>query len=381
MYAEDHGLSGIRFSLEPISSINRVGTLWRRLEQGSDISFFVSWTWIGTWLRCLPEHVRPQLLIAMRGGDPVAAAILVPHRDRRHWIFRHPQFHFNSTGIPALDCVTIEHNGFAAGPQESRDVWPAFLRWFACEALADELVIPGIESGILDGGAASGDLLQRRARTPAFAGSVAPGGMEAFLSRLSRNSRHQLRRSLRACAALGQVRIESARSAAEAQAWFGELKGLHVGYWTRRGRHHAFYHPFFENFHRALIEAGAEEGSVVLRRISAGNAILGYLHDFRRGDRVYAYQSGFDDARARLRPGYVAHALAMEHTARDGARCYDFLAGDNRLKRSFGDRVYAADRQVFGRPTARLRLEAAALRLSRRCRKADPIDATVPSPT
>ena len=70
----------------------------------------------------------------------------------------------------------------------------------------------------------------------------------------------------------------------------------------------------------------------------------------------------------------------MEQAARDGARFYDFLAGDNRLKRSFGDRVYTVDRHVFGRPTVRLRLEAA-LSFARRRWKADPTDSTAPEPT
>jgi CelD/BcsL family acetyltransferase involved in cellulose biosynthesis len=369
MYPPNPGLSDIRFVLEPVSSIDRVGTLWRQLEQGSDVSFFVSWTWMGTWLRCLPEHVRPQLLTATRDGHAIGAAILVPRRDCRHWLFSHQQFHFNSTGEAALDSIMIEHNGFAAGPQEGRDIWPAFLRWFACEARADELVIPGIERGNL---VAVGrpDLLRGIAQSTAFAGNLLPDGINGLLSRLSRNSRHQLRYSLRACARLGDLRIDAAGSALEAQAWLGELKELHIRHWTRRGQRHAFHYPFFETFHRALIETGAADGSVVLRRVSAGSAILGYLYDFRRGGRVYAYQSGFDDGRSRLRPGYVAHALAMEQCARDGAKCYDFLAGDNRLKRSFSNQEYLADRYVFGRPTARLWLEAAAIRLSRRWLKA-----------
>jgi CelD/BcsL family acetyltransferase involved in cellulose biosynthesis len=169
-----------------------------------------------------------------------------------------------------------------------------------------------------------------------------------------------LRRNLRDCEALGPLRIEAATSAGEALAWLAELKALHVASWTRRGRRHAFHHPFFEAFHRALIETGAADGSVQLRRVSAGGAVLGYLYDFRRNGHIYAYQSGFDDSRADLRPGYVAHLLAIEQCARNGDRIYDFLGGDNRLKRSFADLTYRLATHRFGLPIAGLKIEAAA---------------------
>ena len=66
---------------------------------------------------------------------------------------------------------------------------------------------------------------------------------------------------------------------------------------------------FFEPFHRLLIERSFSEGGIQLLRACAGEQVVGYLYNFRLGNRVYAYQSGFDDADRRERPGIVTHAL------------------------------------------------------------------------
>jgi CelD/BcsL family acetyltransferase involved in cellulose biosynthesis len=92
-------------------------------------------------------------------------------------------------------------------------------------------------------------------------------------------------------------------------------------------------------FHQALVRRLWEANAVDLLRLSAGDADIGYLYNFKARGKVYAFQSGFAYAPdARLKPGLVTHACAMEHYARDGWREYDFLAGDARYKRSFASR-------------------------------------------
>lgn len=356
----------IRFALEPVPSVEEVGALWRRLDDAGQTSFFVSWTWIGTWLRCLPEGVRPLLLTASGGGETVAAAILVPRRERRRLFLRLRQLHFNSTGDPSLDCITIEHNGFAGGAEANRTLWPDLLRWFARGGVrqVDELVVPGVVQSLDDALTHDARLLHRTETSSAFARALPRGGLEVILGHLSSNARQQLRRSLRDCEALGELGFETAGSVEEALDWFDRLKALHIDSWTKRGKPHAFRYPFFEAFHRALIRSGAAEGSVQLHRISVGPNLLGYLYNFRRNGVVSAYQSGFNRSMNHLRPGYVSHALAMAASTREGARTYDFLAGDNRLKSSLGEEHYDMRAHRFGRPTAALRIEHVVLLLA-----------------
>lgn len=340
--------SDVAFRIEAIASRDALAASWRDVERRGEGAFFTSWTWIGTWLDTLPADIEPCLVRAARGSDTVALAVAVFRRARRHVIVRSRQLHFNSTGDPRYDAIAIEHNDFAG----ERGLLPAFAAWFRDAACADELVIPGASPG--DVPATPGLLLSVR-RVPAFACDkldvVARGGIGAVLSR---NARQHISRNIRDLSRFGALRVDEAATPGDALAYFEALKNLHIRSWTRRGKRHAFDSAYFETFHRALISSSAGQ----LLRISAGSRVIGYLYNLRQGGVVYAYQSGFADELAKDRPGYASHALAIEHCAKQGAERYDFLAGDNRLKRSFAASQYDLCWSVFARPTPVLRFEA-----------------------
>ncbi len=358
-------MSDIRFQLAPAPPLDRLGRLWRSLDNDSALSFFVSWSWIGTWLRCLPGNIRPQLLTATRGDEVIGAAILVPRVARRWGLMRVRQLHFNATGDPALDSIWIEHNGFAGGAQLQHGLWPAFQGWFMEQREADEMLVPRAD-GTIVGPPAEMRLIHASDESLAFRCELRPGGADAILEQLSTNTRQQLRRSLRACGALGELRCEAAESVETALGWFDALKRLHVVSWEARGRPHAFRHSFAEAFHKALIAQGVPEGSVQVLRISAGTTVLGYLYNFRHTRTVSAYQSGFDYRLEKLRPGYVSHLLAMVMNAEKGANRYDFLAGDNQLKRSLGPGRYAISSHRLAKPRLGLRIGSTAKSLRKR---------------
>ena len=94
----------------------------------------------------------------------------------------------------------------------------------------------------------------------------------------------------------GALRLVEAATLEEALTFFDAMKELHCASWERRGRPHSFSGGFFEPFHRLLIERSFAEGGTQLLKACAGDRVLGYLYNFRLGYRVYAYQSGFDDA-------------------------------------------------------------------------------------
>ena len=173
---------------------------------------------------------------------------------------------------------------------------------------------------------------------------------------------------MRVLASSGPLKLEAAKHVDEALAFFDGLKRLHVRSWTRRGQRHGFAYPFVERFHRSLIERCIPRGEVELLRLTAGSRELGYLYNFYRNGVVYAYQSGFDDEDRRLRPGYVAHALAIERSASLGALTYDFMAGSNRLKESFATDHYAMHWYTLQRPLLRFRGEQAVRAVKHRLR-------------
>lgn len=322
-----------RFEVVPISSVDDLEREWRFLETVATPSFFQTWRWMGTLLEVIPPETHPLLLRGTVSGRTVALALLGQHRTRRHRWFGGRRWVLNATGDPALDSIYIEHNGLLA---QTGIGWDGLIELFSSADDVDELVLPGVVIPPPPVLVERRNLLRRDEPEESFAVSLAEldaaGGDVTTI--LSRNARSQLRRAIRR---LEPLQLEAAKTESEALELFDVLKGLHIPWWERRGQPHAFIHPFFERFHRRLIARDFEEGGVELLRVSSADRLIGVLYNFRQGDHVYAYQSGFVEPLDNERPGVVAHARAIEHAWRGGAKVYDFMAGENQLKRSFAN--------------------------------------------
>jgi len=353
-----------REALPPLPELERE---WRLLEAAGNPSFFTSWHWIGTLLAAVPLASRPKLLRGSANGQTAALALLGANETRRRrGLVRSRGLYLNETGDPRFDSLTIEHNAILAAAQWEPVIWDELISWFAgLQDGADELHVGGSLRRLPE-------TALRRCRLGCSETSLPSYSVDLCrLERsdgelypvLSANARQQLRRALRYFERLGPLRLTEAATTGEALAFFDAMKGLHCASWERRGRPHSFAGEFFEPFHRLLIERSFAEGGTQLLRACAGDRALGYLYNFRLGNRVYAYQSGFDDADRRERPGIVTHFLAIRHAFRSGARVYDFMAGRNRLKESLATRCEPMLWQLVQQPRLGFRLEHLARRL------------------
>lgn len=323
-------------------------SLWRDLDRTGAHSFFLSWPWISALLQM--SDGTSMLAKALHGSDLAGLALVTLGKGRWRKLLPIRQAWLNATGDVDLDGVMIEHNGFAG---RDAALCPAFVAWFAKQGFADELIVPGVDPDSVHGSRKGLYLLERRRhgyRTP-----LVGLGADGIASVISSNARQQLRRSIRDYDE--PLTLDRAPDAHTALAYFAALKELHVKSWTRRDRRHAFDSHSFERFHCLLIAAGTANGNVDLLRIRAGERPIGYLYNFRRNGTVSSYQSGFDDEMPGLRPGYVCHALAMSHYAQAGETTYDFLAGTNRLKQSFGIQCYELAWRHYRKPTLAFRAE------------------------
>jgi CelD/BcsL family acetyltransferase involved in cellulose biosynthesis len=333
--------SGIRVRLEPVD-LDRLGEAWRALEPRSEPSFFQSWGWIGCWLRHVPSDRQPLAAVAHSGDEVVGLGVFLAHRKRRHGIVPIDSLWLHESGEAGLDSLHIEHNGLLAERSHTPVVWQAMVGLLAAPRSCAELALAGLERAtaalcIEAARAQRCQVVVREHRRSAYLdlAQLRRSG-RALAHTLSRNTRHQLARACRLYQAIGPLSLHPARTADEALAMLEQLKELHQRSWRRRGRPGCFAASIFEAFHRDLIRDRFRHGEIRLLRAAAGNQPIGYLYNFAHGDRVYAYQSGFDySADGRLKPGLVSHALAIEQAMREGFAIYDFMAGENRLKASF----------------------------------------------
>jgi CelD/BcsL family acetyltransferase involved in cellulose biosynthesis len=355
----------IDVDVEPLDDRDRLAAQWRELEARAEAPFFLSWTWIGTWLRMIdvPIHV----IAAYADGRRVGLALLAHRIVTRHRLLRVSTFFLHQSGDEAEDVITIEFNDVLAERGLEDDVRAAVLG-----ALLERDRIGGRSYDALVWRGAVGELtasldaldLRWRYLDSTTSAHVDLARIRAsgtpYLAHLRANTRHQIRRARALYAARGPLVLDRATSVPEALGFFREAGALHQRRWRERGKPGAFGHPFYVGFHERLITTGLPAGVVELVRVRAGDTTVGHLYNFVHRGRIYFYFSGlrFEDDN-RLKPGLVAHAACIEDHLEAGADIYDFMGGAERYKLNLGRPGPDIVGVVVERPRAHLRLEAA----------------------
>ncbi|BCG96165.1 hypothetical protein MesoLj131a_50290 [Mesorhizobium sp. 131-2-1] len=355
--------TAIDVTVEALPDIARLETIWKELEARATHSFYLSWLWIGTWLRHLPGGAQPHVLVARTSSRIVGLAIICrrsawsfgPHA-RARWLL-------NETGDVRFDRLFIEYNNILA----ERSLADA-TRVACLEALAqhlrysDQLVLSGIdpdfELAACRTAGRAGLLTDVRADDTArwidFAKVREKGGN--FRATLGRNTRQAVSRAMRLYAERGLIAFRTMEVTSEALAAFDLLAELHQARWGRKG---AFANSSFRRFHEELISLGVPAGTVRISRTLAGEQTIGILYNFVHDGRVYNYQSGFLYERdGRLKPGLVSHVLAIEDSIARGECGYDFLAGFSGHKSHLANAEHPMKWIAIGRDGPERRIEA-----------------------
>ena len=353
----------VAFEIVPMPLVDALAALWRELEARADATFFLTWDWIGCWIE--ETGLRPAILIGRDGGRVVLLGALVPSKRQVVAPFAIAGLHLHTTGDPQQDIITIEYNGFL--------VDRAWAGWVEQEAVSflmtgpvvdgrrrDELHLNNITVPYDRGVAETGIRCTRLERSPSWRidlDAIRASG-KPYLDHLSTNTRQQIRRSMRLYERRGKLAATRASDVPEALAFLEGLKALHQRTWTGRGQTGSFSYPFFERFQRRLIATCLPRGTVEIVRVACGERVIGYLYNFVYHGTVLAYQSGLAyDADARLKPGLVAHCLCVDFHLREGARSYDFMAGEARYKASLGVPGPEMFHLLLQRPTGALSVE------------------------
>lgn len=326
------------FRFGPAPAYGHLEKIWSDLEHRASPSFFTSWTWVGCEFEA--RFSEPYLLRVSDGEELVGLALFNRHRR----LFRFPTFYLGASGQAESDSVFVEHNGpllVRPTPEMTSDVFRHLLGFIARGRLGALVECPGAAEHVYQGAQAAGATFNVVERIAPYRDLVAlrmQGG--ELVSTLSANSRYQLRRSQRSYEQSGTLRVERAQSETEAFEFLRSLVVLHQARWRRRGRIGAFS-PNTMPFHMALVARGMPRGEIDLLRISAGERVLGYLFNFIKSNVVHNYQCGFDydNAAAHEKPGLTSHLMAIQYYLHRGQiERYDFLAGEDRYKRTLSDK-------------------------------------------
>jgi CelD/BcsL family acetyltransferase involved in cellulose biosynthesis len=330
------------------------------------VSFFTSWSWIGCWLRQLPQNVEPLVLRVLDADETIGLAVFCGSVQRRHRFFVSRSLHLHQTGDSDLDAIMIEHNGFVVDRERAHAINRAIIAWLAAERPEwDEICIGGVSSAN-DANWLKGHqglwhaVIDQKHGAFVDLNSIRSSG-KSYLDHLSSNTRQQVRRSFRWYEqSSGRCEVQLARDRDEALRFYSDLKALHQAYWQSKGEPGAFANPFLDRFHESLIRDRFASGEVQLLHVTSGERTVGCLYNFDFAGRVMNYQSGFRyENDPKCKPGLVCHALAIEHNLALGRGVYDFLAGDDRYKQSLGTHTASFEWHVLQRPRLRFRVENA----------------------
>ncbi len=316
--------------------------MWQDLEARADGSFFLSWAWIGTWLKMI--DCQPHLVVARLDGRVMGLGLVHARLKIRHRLLPVWTLLLHQTGDDDQDVITIEYNDFLTDRRHQDRVRKACLRF-----LIDHGEINGREIGevLLGGleGARRADIeaLGRPVHERALAGSafVDLGAIrrseKTFLESLKTKTARRIRRSIALYRERGALGLKAAGSVDEALDYFERCGELHQARWTARGRPGAFAYPFYTAFHRKLIATALPLGKIELVQVTVGDEPIGYLYNFLDRQSVRYYFSGFRyETDNRLKPGLVSHALCIERHLASGMDAYDFMGGDQRYKLELG---------------------------------------------
>jgi CelD/BcsL family acetyltransferase involved in cellulose biosynthesis len=357
-----------RVSLSVIEDLQSLERKWTALEPNASCSFFQSWGWIGSWVGALPIRLRPKLLEVWLGDRVVALALLGNQEIRRHRLISSNAFFIAETGDRCFDCLTVEHNGFLLDSKLSAEALrQGIARLTTSSTRWDELFISAVTSKNVCDYVDSAEyahlctfIAQRKPYYYVDCDNVRNSGCD-YLSTLSRNTRAQIRRAMRAYEENGPISVVVADSLELAEQYFEKLRDLHQRHWESKDFPGAFGSTFARDFHRRLIRNRFSKAEVQLVSICAGDAAIGYLYNFVFRGVVYNYQSGFCYSEdARLKPGLVSHCCAIQHNIDVGMRTYDFLMGSQRFKQSLASNEDEMLWLVLQRPRLRFRVEQVA---------------------
>ena len=333
---------------------------WQALEAASDASFFLGWTWTGSWLESY--DVRPDLLTVTDGDGRDAAFALIGRAMQPRLLGRCSSLSLNQSGDPAADRPFIEYNGLLAlrgmEGEAAQAFHAALLRRTDWRALRLSGIAPG--SPLLN-------LALRRAarldRSPVYQVDLAAVRVAGgdYLSLLSANTRSQIRRAIKDHGGLPAV--TAAQSAEEAARWLEEMRALNEG----RQADNAWSDPAFRRFVAILVERGRTTGEVELLRFTDEGGAVGLLVNFIHRGQAMNYQSAFAAPRsAKDKPGLLCHAAAVSHYADRGLALYSLLAGKDRYKQSLATREEALEWWQFERFSPHLEAEALLRRVLKR---------------
>jgi CelD/BcsL family acetyltransferase involved in cellulose biosynthesis len=189
---------------------------------------------------------------------------------------------------------------------------------------------------------------------------VLPESWESYLNKLSSKERGKLRYYQQRLEKRYDVHFYKCTQESELPTCLDALFELHQKRWQLRGEAGSFGSPARRQFYYEMARSLLARRWLDFWLLELNGQAVAAQFGFRYGETTYALQEGFDPAYSADSVGYVLRGHVLEQAIAEGARRYDFLAGQDVSKDRWGAQagtyLYIHFAKPFSRGSFYLRL-------------------------
>jgi len=309
---------------------------WLMLEQHASPQFFLSWRWISSWLDLAPENACLYLVKATKNTTVVGLGIFNEVTEKRNYIVYSKQWHLHRYHCQHLDQIWIENNGFLMNKEIAKELEP--LIWsniFYQFPNIDEFII-NVEKKNSNKISFNSYHTTITDSCCGYRAKVEP--LNTVLSEISKNTRSQIKRSIKELQRRGTLKFEVYTEATKQINLLEKNQHWHIAKWKNTNTPSGFENPFFKKFHQQLMtNADNENTQTLVSTLTVDNEDIVTLYCLMQTDTVYFYLSCIKPLEnKKIKAGLVAHLYMIDwlSTTLPTIKYYDFLAGDAQYKRS-----------------------------------------------
>lgn len=332
---------------------------WTSLQEKADHRFFLSWGWIESWLTTFP--IEPSLLKVRYQSNVVGLVLFCKKSVRRHTLFSVEQCFINESGVPDFDQQWIEYNKFLIDDKFKNEVYKVIVNALITQVSWDELrfgVTRGQDAIYLQNALNLNMQVDWSSESHGIDLNSLRDNQSDYLSSLSRNTRSQIRRSIKEYEKHGPLSIEHATSKRQSSEFLAEIAPLHKERWGVGYQESGFANHYFCDFHQKLLDNNWEQGYIDAIRVKCGDEPIAYFYNYIYGNRVYFYISALVfESNNKKKPGMVGHALCIQQYLDNGLSYYDFMGGGEKYKDSLATRTGKFLRVTYQKPRLKLKIE------------------------
>jgi hypothetical protein len=350
----------INIEIDALNSTQHIKYKWNYIYSNAEENVFLSWDWINAWLESTLNHFNAYACVATINNKPVGIAIFTEIMSARYKVFSTQQWWLHKTGDKKHDQMWIEQNDFLLDKRYAsltrQAMWSAILKQ---KPYIDEFVIGISNEETIKAHqlCLPGYLRWNFIESKGWSAEIKNWpDFESYWKSRSKSFRNQINKTdkiltdQKADISIGTDNIAFQEGMKIAEPWHKTHWGIESG----------FENDLFIK-HFDLMSNMSDENkksNLFTLTIQLDNAPIAVCLGFYTSTTLYFYLSAQEKIKDnKIKMGLYLHYQAIKWCFQNNMRCYDFLAGDYRYKRSFADKHTHFYLSHFQRNTLKFKIE------------------------